>query len=257
MDAPEPTTAATEDARPAIPATVLASAIQELSWPLDRIADFAQLCMRSLRAAPGPSDCLSSVEEIRVLALRARRRVRNIAHYSRLERAEFGSVDMNRLAEDCRALLEPELRQQGVSLKLEPSSELPYAKGNVAHLRHALANLIENGAEAMAAVEPEQREVSVATRLNSEGVVIEVRDRGTGIPPELQDRVFDPFYTTKGRGMGLGLTVVRMIVRQHSGMLTVGRRAGGGMAIRLSVPIVGLQARGPAGDSSGLTSDSN
>jgi len=248
MDAPEPSVAQSGVAHLIVPATVLASAIQELGEPLDLISAHAQLLLQSTDSATAAGDIAKSIEAIRILALRSRRRVRNIAYFARLERGHIGPVELNGLVSEAGRLLEPELRQQQAAIKFDLSPELPAVWGSESQLRHALANLIENAAESMSATDIGKREVTLATRFTSEGVSIEVSDRGCGFPAEAGERVYDPFFTTKPSGMGLGLAVVRGVVRSHGGLFIASRRAGGGMAIRISLPIIGAQVRETASE---------
>ena len=99
-------------------------------------------------------------------------------------------------------------------------------------------NLIRNAHEAMA--QSEWRELEVATaRLDDESIEIAVADRGSGLPDEIAEHLFEPFHTTKSNGMGLGLSICRSIVEAHGGKLRYETNWGGGAIFRLTLPDVG------------------
>jgi two-component system sensor histidine kinase PilS (NtrC family) len=126
----------------------------------------------------------------------------------------------------------------GVELCLEVPGELAVL-GNPDQLRQVFWNLVLNAAEA----EPPDRKVRVSAETlppqEPEGelrAVIEILDRGTGIPPEILERVFEPFYTTKPKGTGLGLATVHRVVEAHGGQLLVRSRPGEGTSVRVVLP---------------------
>jgi two-component system nitrogen regulation sensor histidine kinase NtrY len=105
-------------------------------------------------------------------------------------------------------------------------------------LRRALDNLLRNAVHAVVASAPEGgASVIVAARTDDESAVLEVRDNGPGIDPDLRARVFDPYYTTKGEGTGLGLAIVKKVVLEHGGSIECGEAPEGGAAFRLRLPV--------------------
>jgi signal transduction histidine kinase len=246
VDAPEPSVALSGAVTPPIPATVVASAIQELGAPLDLISMHAELLQQSFDPAGSSADCMRSIQEIRNLAQRSRRLVRNIAHFAGMEPMNIRPLELNGVIREAAGHLQAELRLYQTTIKLELSPDGTGMWGSESQLRHALTNLIENAAEAMAMTPPAEREVEVSTRVTCEGVLIEVSDRGCEFPPAANHKVFDPFFTTKPAAMGLGLHVARGIILAHGGELVAARRSGGGMAIRISLPITGPKVRAPA-----------
>jgi two-component system sensor histidine kinase DctS len=99
-----------------------------------------------------------------------------------------------------------------------------------------LLNLIRNGMDAMAACPPERRRLLIQTSADAEGVQVSVRDSGSGIPPEVADKLFAPFFTTKPDGMGMGLNICRSIVELHRGRLWFEPADGGGTVFILKLP---------------------
>jgi signal transduction histidine kinase len=131
------------------------------------------------------------------------------------------------------AFARPEIENAGCRVTLEVAPDLPAAMFDEAQLRQALLNLLRNAREAMPTGGP------IDVRVSAEGmsVVVDVEDRGGGIPEEIRPRVFDPFFSTKGEGTGLGLAITRHIVVAHGGSVTCEPREGGGTRFRIALPI--------------------
>jgi C4-dicarboxylate-specific signal transduction histidine kinase len=121
------------------------------------------------------------------------------------EEAQHQPVDMNEVVEEVLALIRSDLLNRQVSVRTELAPHLPAVSGDRVQLQQVLLNLLINGCDAMAGREA-QRELVVRSESASDGnVKVSVADRGTGIPPEDLERIFEPFVTTKPQGMGLGL----------------------------------------------------
>jgi signal transduction histidine kinase len=127
----------------------------------------------------------------------------------------------------------PEIELAGCKVVLDVESALPPAMFDEAQLRQALLNLLRNAREAM----PSGGSIDVRVAAEGMSVVVEVADRGGGIPEPIRARVFDPFFSTKGEGTGLGLAITRHIVEAHGGTVTCDPREGGGTVFRIALPI--------------------
>jgi two-component system sensor histidine kinase DctS len=102
-------------------------------------------------------------------------------------------------------------------------------------------NLLRNAMDAMAATAPEGREIRVATEGGADAVTVSIADRGAGIPDEVREHLFQPFFTTKAEGMGMGLNICRSILELHGGRVWADPNPGGGTVFRFSIPHPGAR----------------
>ena len=144
---------------------------------------------------------------------------------------------LNRLVEEAVALAIVGARQRGVRASLELDPSLPPVFVDPLQIQQVVVNLVRNSIEAMEEVE--RRELFIGTRAipDEQAAEVLVADSGPGIAPELADRLFQPFFTTKKTGMGLGLSICREIVEAHHGRLSAAPRPTGGTLFRLMLPM--------------------
>ncbi len=178
--------------------------------------------------------------EVDNLLAAIQREVQRLEHLSeeylrvaRLPQPRMEADDAAAVVREIVAFARPEIENAGCSVQLEAMEPLPSALFDEAQLRQALLNLLRNAREAM----PRGGPIDVRVEAEGMSVVIDVDDRGGGIPEEIRARVFDPFFSTKGEGTGLGLAITRHIVEAHGGKVTCAPREGGGTRFRISLPI--------------------
>jgi signal transduction histidine kinase len=129
-------------------------------------------------------------------------------------------VDLNAAILEVTALTHGEAIKTGVTVGTQLAAELPRIQGDRVQLQQVMLNLIVNAIQSMSGVEDGNRELRISTvRIEPEGVHVAVRDTGRGLRPESLPRLFDPFYTTKPDGMGMGLSISRSIIEAHGGRL--------------------------------------
>ena len=133
-------------------------------------------------------------------------------------------------------MLGSDLVLRGVSLvsKLDPG--LPVVEGHGVQLRQVLLNLVINACDAMADLPGERRQVTVESRRMADEVEVSITDRGPGFSKEMLQHVFEPFRTTKAKGLGLGLTICRSIVSMHGGRLVVANNQDVGATVKFTLP---------------------
>ncbi|MCC7257829.1 MAG: HAMP domain-containing protein [Gammaproteobacteria bacterium] len=162
--------------------------------------------------------------------------------YARSPEVRFGALDLNTLVREVTELYHGP-QQPVLVLELEP--DLGHIEADAVRLRQLIHNLLRNAGEALEGVV--QARVTVCTRrAGTDRVEITVTDNGPGIDPDLLERIFDPYVTTKVRGTGLGLAIVRRLVEEHGGTVAADNLAGGGAVIRVTLPVSQRHREAPA-----------
>jgi two-component system NtrC family sensor kinase len=163
---------------------------------------------------------------------------------ARLPEPRMEADDVATAVRDIVSFARPEIALARCTVAIDVEPDLRPALFDEGQLRQALLNLLRNAREAM----PDGGPIGVRVEGTGMSVVIDVEDRGGGIPDEIRARVFDPFFSTKGEGTGLGLAITRHIVEAHGGSVTCERREGGGTRFRIALPIAPAKGtRLPAG----------
>ena len=133
--------------------------------------------------------------------------------------------------------MEPDAQRRGVSIHQDLAESLPTVAADPVMIEQVAVNLIRNGMDAMADAPRAQRNLHLVTRLQDGMLILSVADRGKGIPPEVAEKLFAPFFTTKEEGMGMGLNICRSIAELHRGRLSFEDNPGGGTIFNFSLPV--------------------
>ena len=208
----------------------------ELNNPLAGISAFAQLLLAEKRFPP---DQRTAAETIYSEARRASRIVQNLLTFARQHKAEKGPTEINQVLDDTLELRGYELRVRGIDVRREYDDSLPDTMADAHQLQQVFLNLITNAEQAMEQREGHHHRLTVRTRRNSDSIRIEVEDTGAGIPPNLIERIFNPFFTTKptGSGTGLGLSISLGIVREHEGRIWAENPPQAGARFVVEIPV--------------------
>jgi two-component system, NtrC family, sensor kinase len=214
----------------------------ELNNPLAGISAFAQLLLAEKRFPP---DQRTAAETIYSEARRASRIVQNLLTFARQHKAEKGPTTLNQVLDDTLELRAYELRVRGIDVRREYDEALPDTMADAHQLQQVFLNLVTNAEQAMEKADGHHHRLTVRTRRAGESVRIEIEDTGGGIPPNLVERIFNPFFTTKptGSGTGLGLSISLGIVREHEGKIWA-ENAQGGARFIVELPIIEPRASG-------------
>lgn len=151
---------------------------------------------------------------------------------ARLPRPALRDADINQLIGDLLSMLSEEMKQAKIDVELELASPAPRALVDPGQLRQGMLNIVRNGREAM----PDGGKLKVRTSRDNGSAIIEVTDEGLGIPDDLRGRVFEPFFSTKESGTGLGLSLTQQIVAEHGGSIEIAANAPKGTRVMLSLP---------------------
>ena len=148
------------------------------------------------------------------------------------------ACDINGAIQEVVGLTRGEAVKHNISVHTELTEGLPCIQGDKVQLQQVILNLIINAVEAMSSVREAARELVITTGKDVEGVLVTVRDSGTGFSPESSERLFDAFYTTKADGMGMGLSICRSIVEDHGGRIWASPDFGQGATFRFALPML-------------------
>ena len=215
---------------------ISAQITHEVRNPLNALGLNAELLAEELEALPGGAPaaralCAAISREVdRLNAL-----TEEYLRFARAPRTPGGRHDPAELVGNLLDFLAPELAAARIEVRREVQAGVPAIRGDEARLRAVLLNLVRNAREAM----PGGGTLTVAARRAEGGVELTVGDTGAGIAAEALPRLFDPFYTTKERGTGLGLAFVQEVVQEHGGTVRCESAAGRGAAFTIRLPAAG------------------
>jgi len=215
----------------------------ELNNPLAGISAFAQLLLAEKRFPP---DQRTAAETIYSEARRASRIVQNLLTFARQHKAEKVPTEINQVLDDTLELRGYELRVRGIDVRREYDETLPDTMADAHQLQQVFLNLITNAEQAMEQRDGHHHRLTVRTRRNADSIRIEIEDTGAGIPANLIERIFNPFFTTKptGSGTGLGLSISLGIVREHEGRIWAENPPQTGARFVVEVPITEPRSSG-------------
>ena len=218
--------------------TLTASIAHEVNQPLAGILTNANTCLRMLATDPPNID---GARETARRTIRDGNRASDVIARLRqfFVKKDFTteSVDLNEATREVIALSLNELQRDRVVLQLELADDLPPVTGDRVQLQQVILNLLLNASESMSAIDDRPRRLVLRTeRDEGNRVRLAMQDEGVGIEPRDLDRVFDPFYSTKSGGMGIGLSVSRSIIENHQGRLWAAPNEGPGATFSFSIP---------------------
>ena len=214
-----------------------ASIAHEVDQPLSGVVINANACLRFLSvASPNLGEVRDGLQAIARDGRRAGDVIARIRTLARPTATEKELLNINEVVREVVALAEGEARSTRANVQTELAEDLPRVLGDRVQLQQVVLNLLLNGLEAMHAVVSRPREMVISTeREATDRVRVAVRDSGSGIDPQLADRVFEAFCTTKRSGLGMGLSISRTIVEQHGGRLWAVPNDGPGTTFQFTV----------------------
>ena len=200
---------------------VAATIAHEVHQPLSAMITNADAGLRWLdRSAPDLDEARAALREISADGRRAGAVIGSIRAMFKSDAGNRTSLDINELINEALVLLSGDLQNHQIIVQTDPSTQLPQVVGDRIQLQQVLLNLITNAIDSMAN-EDGPRVLSIKSEIQDGGVMISVADTGKGIGSQDLDRIFNPLFTTKSGGMGMGLSICRSVIEAHDGRLWV------------------------------------
>ncbi|MDB5952839.1 MAG: sensor histidine kinase [Massilia sp.] len=217
----------------------------ELNQPLAAISSYTTGALNLLQRAADKHASVDAallkpaLEQASSQARRAGQIIRSVHEFVKKREPERQVVHLRALVEGIYTLIEMQASKHFVSIHNDIPATLPAVSADRMLLEQVLLNLTRNGIEAMQDVAPERRVLRIAGAVEGANVVVTVADQGHGIAPEVAERLFSPFFSTKAEGMGMGLSICRTAIEFHGGTLTHCDNPGGGTMFRFALPAQG------------------
>ncbi len=215
------------------------SIAHELNQPLSAILSNAQAAQRVLANGADLTELREILDEIVSEDKRADEVIRRLRLWLRKGEVQQHSLCVNEVVQDVLKLMRSDLINQKVTVDTELARNLPCVTGDPVQLQQVLLNLVVNACDAMTGCNTPERRLVIRTGLEngSSAVIVSITDRGSSIPEEKMEQIFEAFFTTKEKGMGLGLSVCCTIISAHQGKLWATNNPDRGATFHFSLPI--------------------
>lgn len=200
--------------------SALKKLIGGLDWPDDREQEVAYEIIEKMRSAS------NRIEGV----------IRRVLDFSRPSAPRLSLINISQPVEDALNLAAVTLRKNNVEVETNLHPNLPQCHADPSLMQHVLLNLINNSIEAMRNVNA-PKHLDISSMLEKDRIVLRVSDSGPGIPEEIRNKIFDPFFSTKSDGMGIGLGLCNRIITDHGGSIETATSRWGGCEFKITLPI--------------------
>lgn len=211
----------------------------ELNQPLAAIANYSMGCVSRLRSASfNREELLRTMQKATAQAERAGQIIRRVRDFVRKSEPQKNLVAVAEIIEEAASVAEGAAHKRGARIVLDLRADLPQVLADRIMIEQVLLNLVRNGLDAMEQAPPNLRRLTLTAEPAPDPsmVMVSVVDRGHGVREEAMAKLFEPFYTTKAEGMGMGLNICRSIIELHQGRLWVEANPQGGSVFRFTLP---------------------
>jgi len=215
-----------------------ASIAHEVNQPLSGVVSNGSACLRWLAGdTPDLDEIREAVGDIVRDGKRAAEVIARIRTLATKRTTPREKLDLNETIREVLAIVGDEAKRKSVMIRTRFADEVPPVFGDRVQLQQVMLNLVMNGLEAMSSVSERARELVITTgNIDAGQVQVTVEDSGSGVDPNTIERIFDPFYTTKPSGMGMGLSISRSILQNHGGRLWAAPNDGPGTSFHFTLP---------------------
>jgi PAS domain S-box-containing protein len=222
-----------------------ASIAHEINQPLTAVVANGNASLRWLAYdTPNLDEAREAVNRIIRDANRASDVIARIRALLKNDKPEYVALDINDAIREVLTLTSSALQMRGVSVRTELSAGLPPVLGDRVQLQQVIMNLIMNGADAMSPVTNRPRVLRIRSHIDGSGsMLVGIEDSGTGLDAGIVDRIFDPLFTTKPNGMGMGLSICRSIVEAHGGRIWMSPGSSDGAVFQFTVPAAAAHSK--------------
>lgn len=209
----------------------------EMNQPLAAIKNFAFVGSELLKQDSPDMDRVAEILSIvGDQSTRAAEIVKRVRNFSAYEELQVTPASINVVVEDALRLLETNFRRDSVRLELSLDQSIPDVPIDLVQMQQVVVNVLRNALDAMSETAPESRRLSISTVNVANGIEAVFEDSGSGFTGQLPEQLFDPYYSTRPDGMGLGLSISRSIVAAHHGQIIADHSPTGGAVFRVSLP---------------------
>ena len=208
----------------------------ELTQPLSAIAGFVEASAALINQGRGrvPARVHELMDKAVAQTLRAGRVVRRLREFTRKGEAKRSAEDINAVVEEICELATLGMANNGIAVEMDLATDLPPVLIDSVQIQQVVLNLVRNSIDAL--IDCDAGVIAISTARRDDMVEVTVRDNGPGLPPEVRERLFEPFVSTKPNGIGIGLSICRTIVEAQGGEIKVDTRAEPGTAFLFTVP---------------------
>jgi signal transduction histidine kinase len=220
-----------------------ASIAHEINQPLAAVVTNGTASLRWLaHATPNLDEARAALTNIVKDGKRASDVIGRIRGLLRNDKLEYAELDINGAIREVVALTMNAMQSRSVVVQTALPANVPHVLGDRVQLQQVIMNLIMNGADAMSSVSDRARILQIGSQIDETGeVLVHVKDTGTGIDEGIRSRIFDPLFTTKSTGMGMGLSICRSIIEAHDGRLWASPNSPHGTVFHFTIPGVATE----------------
>ena len=214
------------------------SIIHEVNQPLTGIIASGEACLRWLARDPAdPGEARNSAARIIEQGRRASSIIAGLRSIARDARLEFADIQINETVEEVLVLSKRELERAGVTPSTAFDVSMPEFMADRVQLQQVVLNLVRNAIDSMAGANGRARILTASSKVADGHASVTIADTGVGIDPAITERMFDPLFTTKDEGLGLGLSICRKIICAHGGRLWLEKNTTHGSAFTFALPL--------------------